>query len=75
MKMGLGMWIAILGILAIILGAAIYAAYSNHHTMGIVGIILGLILVVVGVWWWMMKDKTAPKAAIIPQPAQPAKTP
>jgi len=65
----------ILGILAIIAGAAIYMSYKTHHTMAIVGIILGLILVIVGAWWYMMKDKGAPKAAAIPQASQPASTP
>lgn len=74
MKTGLGLWIAILGILGIIIGAAMYMA-DYHRTIGTIGMILGLILFVVGVWWYMVKDTRAPKATIIPQAAQPAKTP
>jgi membrane protein DedA with SNARE-associated domain len=71
--MGYGMWILILGILGIIIGAAVYMAYKGHHTMGMTGIGLGIVLVIVGAAWWWMKDKSAPKAAT-PQPVQPAKT-
>lgn len=74
MKMGYGMGIIILGILGIIIGGAMDAA-NYHHIIGLGGVILGLILIVIGAWWYMMKDKGAPKAAIIPQSAQPAKTP
>jgi membrane protein DedA with SNARE-associated domain len=76
MKMGYGIWIAILGILVIIAGGVMYAVY--HHTgrdLGAAGVIVGLILVIVGAWWYMTKDKSAPKAAVIPQPTQPATTP
>lgn len=73
MKMGYGMWIAILGILVIIIGVATYEAYSDQHTAGWVGIGLGIILVIVGFAWWMMKDNKAPKTAM-PQSTQPAKT-
>jgi len=73
MKMGYGMWILILGILALIVGGAMEAA-SYHKTIGLGGIGLGVILVIIGIAWWMMKDGKAPKTAA-PQPTQPAKTP
>jgi uncharacterized membrane protein HdeD (DUF308 family) len=73
MKMGLGMWVMILGILGIIVGAAMYAA-DYHRTIGTYGMGLGIILVIVGAAWWMMKDRKAPMAAT-PQISQPAKTP
>ena len=75
MKMGYGIWIAILGILAVIVGSVMYETY--HHTGktgGEVGIILGIILIILGVAWWMMKDNKAPKTTA-PQPIQPTKTP
>lgn len=69
------MWIAILGILAIIVGGAMYEAY--HHTgrtAGEAGIVLGVVLIIFGLVWWMTKERSAPKPAM-PQPTQPAKTP
>ncbi len=72
MKMRYGIWVVILGILGVIIGGAMYL-YPYHKTVGTGGAILGLILIVVGAWWYMTKDKSAPKAAIIPQTAQPAK--
>ena len=73
MKMGYGVWIAILGILAIIIGGAMEAA-SYHKTIGWGGIILGIILIILGLAWWMTKERSAPKPAA-PQPTPPAKTP
>lgn len=73
MKMGYGIWIVILGILAVIIGGAMEAA-SYHKTIGLGGIILGIILIILGLAWWMMKERSAPKPAT-PQATQPAKTP
>jgi membrane protein DedA with SNARE-associated domain len=73
MRMGLGMWVMILGILGIIVGAAMYAA-DYHRTIGTYGLGLGVILVIVGAAWWMMKERKAPVPAK-PQPTAPAKTP
>ena len=70
--MGYGMWILILGILAIIIGGATYW-YPWHRTIGESGLVLGIILIILGVAWWMMKDSKAPKIAA-PQPTQSAKT-
>ena len=71
--MGYGIWVVILGILAIIIGGAMEAA-SYHKTIGWGGIGLGIILIIVGVVLMMVKDKNATKPAA-PQPAQPAKNP
>lgn len=74
MKMGYGMWVAILGILAIIIGGVTYEEY--HHTgrtAGEAGIASGVILIILGLAWWMMKDRSTLKPAT-PQPTQPAKT-
>ena len=73
MKTGPGMWIVILGVLALIIGGAMYGD-NYHRTIGTGGIILGIILIVLGAAWWMMKGKSAPTTAA-PQPLQPAKTP
>jgi uncharacterized membrane protein len=67
------MWIVILGVLALIIGGAMYGG-NYHRTIGTGGIILGIILIILGAAWWMMKGKSAPTTAA-PQPAQPAKTP
>ena len=73
--MKVGIWVTILGILAIIAGGVIYAA-TSHHIIGLSGIILGIILIIVGVVLWMMKGKKAPMPTVSQpaQPAQPAKT-
>ena len=71
MKMGLGMWVIILGILGIIIGGAAYA--MGYNTIGPYGMVLGVILVIVGAAWWMMKERSAPTPAA-PQSTQPAKT-
>jgi membrane protein DedA with SNARE-associated domain len=68
--MKMGMWVSILGILAVAVGGVMYLA-KFHRTIGEAGVVLGLILLVIGVAWWTWKDRTAPKAAA-PQPAQPA---
>lgn len=72
MKTGYGLWIAILGILGIIIGGVVYA--EKHHTIGLSGIVLGVILIIIGVVVMMMKPTATPKPPA-PQPAQPAKTP
>ena len=71
--MGMGMWIAILGILLAIIGGAMYAD-NYYQTDGMYIAILGVIVLIIGAAWWMMKDNKAPKAAM-PQSTQPAKTP
>jgi uncharacterized membrane protein len=73
MKTGPGLWIMVLGVLALIVGVALEAA-NTHKTVGLGGIGLGIVLIIVGAAWWMMKGKSAPMTAA-PQPAQPAKTP
>ena len=73
MKMGLGMWIMILGILGIIIGGVMYV-YPYHQTIGMYGAVLGVVLLILGAAWWMMKERNAPTAAA-PQSTQPAKTP
>ncbi len=72
METGLGMWICILGVAAIVVGGAMYgAAYSPTTGLGILG--LGIILVIAGTAWWKMKGKKAPMTAST-QPAKPATT-
>jgi uncharacterized membrane protein len=73
MKMGLGMAAMILGILGIIIGGA-FIGDNYHKVIGTIGVIVGVILIIAGLAWWMMKERKAPVAAA-PQPAQPAKTP
>lgn len=72
--MKIGIWVTILGILVIIIGAAMYMV-DYHRTIGSIGAIVGLVILVVGVAWWTWKDRTAPKttAAQPSQPSQPAK--
>jgi len=73
MKMGYGLWIAILGILGIIVGGAMYAD-NYHKTIGTGGLVLGVILIIIGVALMMMKPKGAAKP-VAPQPTQSAKSP
>ena len=72
--MKIGIWVTILGILALAIGGAMYVA-DYHKTIGSAGAILGLVLLIVGVAWWTWKDRTAskPTAAQPAQPSQPAK--
>ncbi len=70
--MKFGLPLAVLGILGIVLGGAMYA-YRYHRTIGTGGIILGVILLVVGIAWWMMKDKKVPTGPTSQAP-QAAKT-
>ena len=74
--MKIGIWVAIIGILGIVVGGAMYAA-GYHHTIGLIGVALGFVLLVVGVAWWILKDRAAPKTAETQpgRPSQPAKTP
>ena len=65
--MKLGIYVTILGILGIIVGGAMYGA-NYHHTIGEAGVGLGMVLMVVGIALWMMKEK-APVAAT-PQQGQ-----
>ncbi len=67
-----GLYVLILGILGIIIGAAFIVA-KYHHTIGTIGAILGVVLVIIGAGLWMMKEKTAPMPAAAT--TQPAKTP
>jgi uncharacterized membrane protein len=67
-----GIWVTVLGILAIIIGAAMYAV-KFHRTTGEIGIGLGVVLLIVGVALWMMKGKTATVPPATPQ-TQPSKT-
>ncbi len=48
--MNLGYVVAILGVLGIIVGAGMYLA-PWHRTIGLGGIVLGVILLIVGVWY------------------------
>jgi uncharacterized membrane protein HdeD (DUF308 family) len=73
MKMGLGMWIMILGILGIIIGGVMYV-YPYNQTIGMYGAILGVVLLILGAAWWMMKERNAPTTTAS-QPVQPTKTP
>jgi multisubunit Na+/H+ antiporter MnhG subunit len=65
--MNTGYAVAVLGVLGIILGAAMYAI-PWHRTIGLGGVGLGAILIVVGVW---IARNMRPKA--VPQAGQPAK--
>jgi uncharacterized membrane protein len=67
------MWVIILGILALIVGVAMEAA-NYHKTIGWGGVGLGIVLIILGAAWWMMKDKSAPTTPA-PQAVPPAKTP
>jgi protein-S-isoprenylcysteine O-methyltransferase Ste14 len=69
--MNTGYAVAVLGVLGIILGAAMYAI-PWHRTIGLGGVGLGVILLLVGVWMARsMKPKAAPPAAEGAQPAKP----
>jgi Na+/phosphate symporter len=71
--MKIGMPVTILGILAIIVGGAMYAD-NYHKTIGLGGIVLGVVLIIIGVILWMMKEKTPTPTPAASQPAQPTKT-
>jgi len=66
--MKIGIPVAIIGILGIVIGGAMYAA-KYHRTIGIAGIVLGAVLFVIGIIYWAMTERkaSAPKA---PQTAQ-----
>jgi protein-S-isoprenylcysteine O-methyltransferase Ste14 len=64
--MNTGYAVVLLGVLGVILGAAMYAA-QWHKTIGLGGIGLGILLILAGVW---MARSAKPKA--VPQAAQPA---
>jgi len=61
-----GYAVVLLGVLGVIIGAAMYAA-QWHRTIGLGGIGLGILLILVGIW---MARSAKPKA--MPQAAQPA---
>jgi len=63
--MNTGYAVAVLGVLAVLLGAGMYAA-QWHKTIGLGGLGLGILLILVGVW--MARSK---KPIATPQPAQP----
>ena len=67
--MNTGYGVAILGILGLIVGIGMYAA-SWHKTIGLGGVGLGIILLIVGIWYSRQPMKTT--AA---QPAKPAEQP
>jgi uncharacterized membrane protein len=69
-SMKIGIWVTILGILALVVGVGMYLT-DYHRIIGSIGAILGLILLVIGVAWWTWKDRTASKP-MSPQPAKPA---
>ncbi len=61
-----------LGVLGLVVGAGMYAA-DWHRTIGLGGIVLGVILLVGGFWLWR---SAKPKVQTQPvQPTQPAATP
>jgi len=64
--MNTGYIVAVIGVLGLILGAALYAA-QWHKTIGLGGVGLGILLIIVGFW---MARGVKPKA--MPQPAQPS---
>ena len=58
MNMKPGIWIALLGILGVVIGAAMYFV-DWHRTIGLGGVGLGIVLLVVGGVLSMQKPKTA----------------
>jgi uncharacterized membrane protein YkgB len=64
--MNIGYAVAGLGILGIIVGMGFYAA-GWHKTIGLGGVALGIVLLVIGVWFAMTQKKPAPPAS---QPQQ-----
>jgi membrane protein DedA with SNARE-associated domain len=53
-----GIWIALLGILGVVAGAAMYLS-DFHRTIGLGGVGLGVVLLVVGGYLSMQKQKAA----------------
>jgi uncharacterized membrane protein len=51
-----GIWIALLGVLGLVIGAVVYFVYG-HKTIGLGGLGLGIVLVVVGGVMSMQKQK------------------
>lgn len=56
--MKIGIPVTILGILGIIIGGAMYAA-KYHRTIGSAGIVVGAILFVAGIIYWVMIERKA----------------
>ena len=53
-----GIWLALLGVLGVVIGAAMYLV-DWHRTIGLGGVGLGILLVVVGGVLAMQKPKAA----------------
>lgn len=53
-----GIWVALLGILGVVIGGAMYLI-DWHRTIGLSGVGLGIVLVVVGGVLTMQKQKAA----------------
>jgi len=65
--MNMGWGVAALGVLGVIIGAAMYAA-KWHRLVGLGGLGLGVVLLVIGIWLTMtQKQKPASQT---PQPGQ-----
>jgi hypothetical protein len=62
MDMKPGIWIALLGILGVVIGAAMYFV-DWHRTIGLGGVGLGVVLVVVG-WVLAMRKQKAASAPV-----------
>jgi hypothetical protein len=61
--MNTGYLVAALGVLGLVVGAAMYAM-AWHKTIGLGGVGLGLVLVIVGIWYSRSsKPAAAPSAA------------
>ena len=62
--MNLGYAVAILGLLGVVAGGGMYAV-DWHRTIGLAGIVLGVILLIAGVW---LLRSPPPKPAPAPAP-------
>jgi hypothetical protein len=63
--MNIGYAVAALGVLGVIVGGGMYAA-GWHHTIGLGGIGLGIVLIIAGIW--LARN---PPAKATTQPSQP----
>ena len=64
-----GYIVAVLGVLGLILGAGMYAA-KYHKTIGLGGIVIGIVLILIGIW---MARGMKPQTQAQPSPAAAAK--